>query len=248
VPFEFEYENDSELHADDFSAGFARWHHEGVGDIQHSPDGGMRLHCLGSRQGAQACMAFFRPNLPDLIAVEYDITVRSHGGLIINYVAIRGQKGEDLIEDAAKLEPRTGIMANYYSDIWGLQSYHVSVSRFNDKGEHTGTCNFRRNPGSILMCHGIDLVKEIDKPYHIRLVKDAGHVQLFVNGEHALGFVDRHTERGPIPDHGKFGFRLIGSDVKADVANFRVLKLKPNRKVWSDNRHLDTRNQFPDKR
>lgn len=228
-----DYENESLLHADDFAAGFDRWHHEGVGDIQRSPEGGMRLHCFNSRQGAEGCMAFFRPNLPDCVAYEYDLIIRSHGGLVINYMAIRGLNGEDLIDDIDKLPPRPGIMANYFHADFGLQSYHVSFSRFNDAGEHTGTCNWRRNPGLFMVGHGVDLVREVGARYHIRLIKDAGHCALFVNGQHAHGFIDRDTSRAPIPDHGKFGFRLIGSDVMADVANFKVYKLKPNATIWN---------------
>lgn len=241
MAFEFEYENESQLHADDFSAGFDQWHHEGIGEIAQGPGGTMRLHCHGSKQGGNGCMAFFRPNLPDRIAYEYDLTVRSHGGLIINYLAIRGLNGEDMIEDADKLEPRNAIMANYFSKVWGLQSYHVSISRFNDKGEHTGTCNMRRNPGAKLVAHGIDKVTDIDKPFHIRVVKDGGYVGLYVNGHQTLGFVDRDTSSYPIPDTGKFGFRLIGSDVKADIANFAVYKLAPSQSVWKNHEDYDPR-------
>jgi hypothetical protein len=231
----FIYENIEQLHADDFQ-NFDAWHHEGIGQILPAPGGGMRLHCHGSRQGREGCMAFFRPTLPDQVAFEYDLTVRSQGGLVINYLAIRGLNGEDLIADRDKLKPRTGIMINYYGIEWGLQSFHVSVSRFNDKGEHTGTSNWRRNPGCILCGHGTDRIKEIGRTYHIRLTKDAGHCQLFVDGEFAHGFIDRDTTRFPIPDHGKFGFRLIGSDVKADVAHFRVYRVRLNERdaneVW----------------
>jgi hypothetical protein len=234
---EFDYENAECLHTDNFSAGLEYWHHEGIGAIGPAPGGGMRLHCAGSRQGGEGCMAFFRPTLPDRVAYEYDLTVRSHGGLVINYLAIRGLRGEDMIEECDRLEPRTGIMANYYARKWGLQSYHVSISRFNDAGEHTGTCNWRRNPGSILMAHGVDLVREINRRYRIRIVKDGGHCQLYVDGCCAHGFVDRAAARGPTPDGGKFGFRLIGSDVMADVENFAVFRVKENRKVWGD--HAD---------
>lgn len=225
------YENQEPLHEDNFSD-FANWHHEGVGKIDAAPDGGMRLHCSGSRQGREGCMAFFRPHLPDHIAVEYDITIRSHGGLVINYIAIRGLNGEDLIEDRDRLEPRTGIMANYFSAEWGLQSYHVSFSRFDDAGEHTETSNWRRNPGGLLVGHGVDPCQEIDRRYHIRLTKDKGHCQFFVDGQFAHGFVDRDTANYPVPDTGKFGFRLIGSDVIADIAAFRIHRIQPNEGLW----------------
>jgi len=226
------YPNREPLHTDDFGT-LDRWHHEGAGHIAPAPEGGMRLHCVGSRQGAEGCMAFFRPVLPDHIAIEYDITVRSHGGLVINYVAIRGLKGENLIEDRAALPPRTGVMADYFSAKKGLQSYHISFSRFNDRGEHTSTSNVRRNPGGLLVAEGIDPCMEINRPYHIRLCKSAGHFQFHVYARFAHGCFDRDTAHYPIPDWGLFGFRLIGSDVMADIRDFRVHAIEPQPSLWT---------------
>jgi len=226
-----EYANGTLLHEDDFEA-FDQWHHEGIGALAPAPDSGMRLHCFGSKQGGRGCMAFFRPTLPDHIAVEYDVTVRSHGGLVINYIAIRGLNGEDLIDDRDTLPPRTGIMADYYAARQGLQSYHISYSRFNDEGVHTDTSNVRRNPGLLMMAQGIDACTEINRPFHIRLCKSGGHFQFHVDGRYVAGFFDRDTAAYPIPDHGKFGFRLIGSDVMADVARFRVHAIDPDESIW----------------
>lgn len=219
-----EYENKELLHEDHLTD-LSRWHHEGRGSMSPLNNGGMRLICPGSRQGGQGCMAFFRPTLPDQISVEYDIVIHSQGGLAINYVAIRGLQGEDLITDAAKLEPRNGEMKNYFARKWGLQSYHVSFSRFNDQGRHTNTSNWRRNPGALIAGHGNDLVRELGRTYHIRITKDEGYLQLYVDGVFAHGVVDRDTSRYPIPDSGKFGFRLIGSDVQADVFRFCVHRI-----------------------
>ena len=226
-----EYENKEALHSDDFKD-FVNWHHEGIGELAEAPGGGMRLHCLGSKQGGRGCMAFFRPTLPDHVSVEYDIVVHKHGGLVINYVAIRGLNGEDMITEAKLLPPREGIMANYWAKHWGLQSYHVSFSRFNDAGEHTDTSNWRRNPGCLLAAQGIDLCTEIGRKYRIRLTKDWGHMQLWVDGRFAHGLIDRDTARYPVPDYGKFGFRLIGSDVMADITRFRVHRIEPNEDIW----------------
>ena len=194
----------------------------------------MRLHCFGSRQGREGCMAFFRPTLPDRIAVEYDLCVRSHGGLVINFVAMRGLNGEDMIEDRDRLMARTGIFADYLTRRAGLQSYHVSISRFFDEGQHSNTSNWRRNPGLLLMAHGMDKVTEINRVFHIRVVKDGGHCHIDVDGTTTIGFVDRDTSRFPIPDYGKFGFRVIGRDVMADISNFKVFAVEPNAAVWKD--------------
>ncbi|MFW6158026.1 MAG: DUF1961 family protein [Planctomycetota bacterium] len=226
-----QYENGELLHRDDFED-FENWHHEGAGEIERAPEGGMRLHCFGSRQGGPGCMAFFRPTLPDHVAFEYDVTVRSHGGLVINYVAIRGLNGEDLIEDRDILPDRTGVMRDYYSAEQGLQSYHISYSRFDDEGVHTETSNARRNPGCLLISQGIDPCTEINRGYHVRICKTKGHVQFFVDGHYSHGFFDRDTTEYPIPDTGKFGFRLIGSDVMADVESFRVCAIEPDESIW----------------
>lgn len=188
----------------------------------------MRMGCLGSRQGGPGCMAFFRPDLPDGISISYDLVVGSHGGLIINYLAIRGLNGEDLVEDRDQLERRTGVMKNYYAARWGLQSYHVSFSRFDDDGHHTETSNWRRNPGCVLVGHGVDPVRELGRRYAIRLTKDFGCLQLYVDGRFAHGLIDRAEGRFPIPDWGKFGFRLIGSNVRAEVHNLRIHRIDPH--------------------
>ncbi len=226
------YSDLEKLHHTDFSA-LDNWHHEGIGKIEPAPDGGMRLHCFGSQQGREGCMAFFRPTLPDHIAVEYDIVVRSHGGLVINYLSIRGINGEDIIEDRQKLPPRTGVMADYFAERQGLQSYHISFSRFDDQGRHTDTSNIRRNPGGLLMAQGIDPCMTINRTYKIRICKTKGHFQFFVDGVFASDVFDRDESRFPIPDHGKFGFRLIGSDVMADIRDFRVYAIEPQPNIWT---------------
>ena len=231
-----DYPNLDLLHRDDF-ANTDSWFHEGGGFMERAPEA-IRLRCVSSKQGDVGCMAFFRPTLPDQIAVEYDLVVRSHGGLAINYIACRGMRGEDLIEERNKLPPRTGIMANYWADKWGLQSYHVSISRFNDKGVHTQTSNWRRNPGALLVGHGTDPAQEMNRKYRIRLTKDHGHCQLFVDGMFAHGLVDHATQHGPIPDTGKFGFRLIGSDVTVDVSAFRVYRIE-RKELWKPWEHKE---------
>ena len=69
-----DYAEQELLHADNFSDA-ARWHHEGIGSVSILPGGGMRLHCLGSAQGAEGCMAFFRPDLPDRPGPRAALTV-----------------------------------------------------------------------------------------------------------------------------------------------------------------------------
>ncbi len=224
------YEAVDVLHEDDLTA-LDNWHHEGVGGMSVLDGGGLALACVGSAQGREGCQAFFRHDLPDPVCIDYELTVCSQGGLVINFVAMRGIHGEDLIADSGKLRRRTGCFGDYVAAQSDLQSYHVSVSRFNDKGEHTGTSNWRRNPGLILIGHGEDLVNTTGEPYQIRLIKDRISLQLFVNGRFAHGCIDRRPGEHGIPDTGKFGFRLIGSGVRAEVRQFRVTAVRPNPEI-----------------
>lgn len=219
------YENLELLHHESLTADLGNWHHEGIGRIEPAPEAGMRLHCHGSKQGGAGCMVFFRPTLPDQVAIEYDLNVRSQGGLFINFLAMRGLRDEDMIEQADRLTPRTGVFGDYVARQADLQSFHVSISRFNDAGVHTETSNWRRNPGLILVGHGPDPITEMNRWFRVRITKDAGHCQLEVDGQFVHAFIDRDTRHHPIPDHGKLGFRLIGSDVMADIRNVVIHRI-----------------------
>lgn len=200
------------------------WYHEGPGRISIEEPGTMRLELYGSKQGGAGCHAFCRRDFPDRIAVEYDMKVLTSDGLIIAFIGMAGLNGEDLITGG--LPPRTGVFADYVGQDARLRSYHVSLSRYNSRGEHTGVSNWRRNPGLHLMSQGPDLCKEIRRWYRIRIVKDGRHLQLYVNGKLAHEFVDPDELPIPLPTNGKFGFRIIGSNIQAVIRNFRVTALE----------------------
>ncbi len=200
-----------------------QWHTEGAGQVTIRPDGAMRIVCDGSWQGGVGCMAFCRQDFPDGIAVEYDLLVHESNGLVITFLAMQGLGGEDMITE---LPPREGRFKDYTGKDARLRSYHVSVSRYNDRGEHTGVCNWRRNPGLHLMGQGEDLCREIGRTYHIRIEKDGPRSALFVDGRPGPAFTDPGKLPDRIPTTGKVGFRTIGAKVVADIANFRVVKLR----------------------
>jgi len=211
------------LFQDDFTTGLDHWHHEGAGRIHVPEPGTLRIECIGSRQGGAGCQAFCRRDFPDGIAVEYDLLVERSNGLVITFVAMRGLEGEDMIED---LPPRPGVFADYTGADARMRSYHVSVSRYNDAGEHTGVSNWRRNPGLHLAGQGDDLCKEIGRRYSVRIVKDGPHCQLGVDGRLAHEFTDPDELPDEIPSGGKVGFRAIGSEVIAEIGDFRVRALR----------------------
>lgn len=201
------------------------WRHEGAGDmiLDKKEKNTLRLQIVGSSQGKAGAQAFCVKDFPDHIAVEYEIKLLTKKGLVLSFVAIKGAKGEDMFDP--EMPKREGIFNDYVRNP-RLRSYHVSISRYGDKGVHTGVSNFRRNPGLEMMAQGPDLCKEIGKWYRVRLVKDGAHLQLGVNGKLAVEFTDPLTLETPVPDAGKVGFRAIGAEVRALIRNFRVVALK----------------------
>ena len=198
------------------------WHNEGIPGLRLQPEGAMLLECVGSRQGSEGCQAFCRRDFPDRIALEYTLRVVESDGLLITFVAMRGLNGEDAIDE---LPPRAGVFRDYVGDDAMVRSYHVSVSRYNDDGVHTGVSNWRRNPGLNLMAQGEDLCREIGRRYAIRIEKDGPSCALFVDGKPGPAFIDPGTLPDEIPTSGKIGFRAIGSRVRAEISDLRVISI-----------------------
>jgi hypothetical protein len=198
------------------------WHHEGTGRIFIPESGLLRIECISSQQGDMGTQAFCRLDFPDSIAIEYDLKVLTNYGLIITFVAMMGLEGQDML---TALPPRKGMFKEYTGNDAGLRSYHVSISRYDDAGNHTGVSNWRRNPGLHLMSQGPDLCKKIQRWYRIRIVKNGHHCQLGVNGQLAHEFIDPGDIATPLPTDGKVGFRAIGANVQALIRNFRVVAL-----------------------
>jgi len=211
------------LFTDDFTGALDNWYHEGGGRLAIERPGVMRVEIIGSQQGSVGCQALCRETFPDRIALEYDLKLLTKNGLLITFIAMAGLNGEDLIEGG--LPPREGVFADYTGEDAVVKSYHVSVSRYDDQGQHTGVSNWRRNPGLHLMGQGEDRCREINRWYHVRIVKAGGHCQLQVNDRLAHQFTDPETLTTPMPTVGKIGFRAIGSNVQALVRNLRVVGL-----------------------
>lgn len=212
------------LYETDFSdAALTDWYHEGGGEMRLEEPGVMRIEIIGSKQGGAGCQAFCRRTFPDRIVVEYDLKILTRNGLVITFLGMAGLNDEDFIDGG--LQPREGVFKDYTGKDAAVKSYHVSVSRYNDKGEHTGVSNWRRNPGLHLVGQGEDFCRESGRWYRVRLVKDGPHCELHVDGRLAHQFTDPQTLTTPLPTSGKVGFRAIGANVQALIRNFRVSAL-----------------------
>jgi len=206
------------------------WHLEGhVEGVSQPEPGVLRLDCTGSQQGGIGVHAFYKEDLPDNIAIEYTMYAESNNGLLITFFAMQGVGGEDALTE---LPPREGRFRNYTGSPpehpHVPRSYHVSLSRYDDEGNHTGVSNWRRNPGLHLVGQGPDPCEEIERAYRVTIIKQGPRCQLQVDGEVISEFVDTldPAEHGPIPTAGKIGFRAIGAKAIFRIQDFRVTALE----------------------
>jgi hypothetical protein len=199
------------------------WHHEGLGSITQPEPNLMQLNCIGSAQGGIGCMAFCRESFSDSIQLDFDIRILTTNGLVIAFLASRGRQGEDMLSG---LPAREGLFADYVFNS-RLRSYHVSLSRYNDDGIHTGVSNWRRNPGLFLMGEQPDLCREPHRWYHVAILKQGPALRMTVDDSTSGGFLDRNEIPDAIPGAGKIGFRAIGRHVVAQIRNFTVSRNTP---------------------
>ncbi|MGB2959722.1 MAG: DUF1961 family protein [Bacteroidota bacterium] len=210
------------LYSDSFED-LSNWHHEGLGGITQPEPNLMQLNCTGSIQGEAGCMAFCREGFPDSIQIDLDLRVLTTNGLVITFLAARGRRGEDMLSD---LPAREGVFADYVFNP-RLRSYHVSISRYDDDGVHTGVSNWRRNPGLFLMGQQPDLCKEPNRWYHVAILKQGSVLHMAVDERTAGGFQDPDEIPDAIPGAGKIGFRAIGRHVIVQIKNFTVSRSGP---------------------
>ena len=209
-----------DIFVDDFR-NLDNWQHEGIGYLSQPTPNVLQISCVGSAQGEVGSMAFCKQDLPDRIIIEYALRVIETNGLVINFIACQGRHGEDVLDD---FPLRRGTFADYVYSA-DIRSYHVSISRYDDSGNHTGVSNWRRNPGLFLMAQQPDLCNVPHLWHRIRILKLNNTLQMWVGEKIVGGFEDLNEIPEPLPGSGKFGFRVIGRKAIVQVKNFKVSRI-----------------------
>jgi hypothetical protein len=200
-----------------------QWHLEGhTGGVSLVEGGWLRLDCSGSQQGGVGVHAFLRKDMPDNICLEYDLFTEEKNGLLLTFLGLKGIDGEDGITGVPK---REGRFIDYTGKEASTKSYHISLSRYNDEGIHTGVSNWRRNPGLNLVGQGKDPCEKIGRIYRVAIIKQGRLCQLQVDGKVISGFIDDAEDENLIPKDGKIGFRAIGAHAVVRIGNFKVTAL-----------------------
>ena len=198
------------LFSDDFET-MENWFVEAAGRVE-LVEGAMRVISESHDKGIHA---WFRPDLPDNVQIEYDMTLHGPEGFALVFFCTRAVNSGDMLGDLAV---RDGGFDDYVRNP-KMRSYHFSVHRKWAGGWVHGA-NLNKNPGkTLLQRNAVDPCPpaEGDQTYHMVLIKIGGRIQLFVNDELVLFYLD---DEDPYPG-GRFGFRQIYM-TKIDYSNLRV--------------------------
>lgn len=148
--------------------------------------------------------------IPSDFVAEWNVRILSEYGLNIVFFNATGPDGISIFDPS--VEARDGDFKQYHSS--DIDCYHISY--YADGEEHPGrsTSNLRKNSGFYLVSNGPAGIPAESSDWHqVTLVKQNGRIQLAVDGDLAIDWVDDGQAYGPILGDGWFGLRqMVWSD------------------------------------
>lgn len=179
------------------------WKMEGAGKTEFS-DGRMIMYSPGE----EGHHVFWCPQeFPASFIAEWEVqNLHTDGGLCIIFFAAKGLNGEDIFD--ASLPKRDGTFKNYTKG--AINNYHISYYA-NAKGEKgRETANLRKNKGFHKVQTGEPGIPIHSTEVHkVKLVKQQGHIQLFIDGRSIINYMDDGKRYGAVLEGGKIGFRQM---------------------------------------
>lgn len=149
---------------------------------------------------------------------EWEVQPISEHGLCIVFFSAQGRDGRDLFDPS--LAPREGVFARYHSG--DIDSYHISYYANTPSNPGRISANMRKNSGFYLVTNGPPGIAPGSRAVHrVQLIKDASRIQLAVDGELTIDFVDDGETFGPVHGGGRIGLRQM-QWMEAQYRNFRV--------------------------
>ena len=155
-----------------------------------------------------------KKSTPENYAISFDFQSLSEESLHMIMFSASGEKGTDVLRGPVK--PRSGLASEIMNGDIGM--YRISYFFPFRK-----TANMRKSPGRHMTTMGRDIAGENPEALHKMVVtKWNGEVNYFVDGEHALKYVDKQPLAG-----GNWGFRLMVL-AKGAYSNIKVYQLLSN--------------------
>jgi hypothetical protein len=203
--------------------GIEGWVMEGPGSTAFE-DGWMKMSSEEADSDAkQGHIVYWCPrDFPESFVAEWEMRITSKSGLCIVFFSARGLNGEDIFDPS--LPKRTGIFRQYHTG--AISCYHISYYASTPSSPGRITSNMRKNSGFYLVANGPPGIEPGSDAVHaVRLIKDAAHIQLQVDGKVIIDWTDDGKRYGPVLGGGKIGLRQMQWTV-GQYRNFRVYELR----------------------
>ena len=155
---------------------------------------------------------------PENFLLEFEMNPNdSPSGLTIIFFSATGKNGEDIFD--LHLPPRFADYKNYHSG--AIADYSDSYFSRNTETESL-TNRLRKNPGFKLVAEGRSLTTgATDKPFHIRILKFGGHIEMEVDNKIIFKWKDPEKPLGA----GRIGLRSMEGVSLITYDNFKVWKV-----------------------
>lgn len=193
------------LHTDSFSTAqdTAGWRMEGPGQVDLA-NGWLKMYSPGQK----GHHVYWCPQLfPGNFIAEWEVqNLHLQAGLCIVFFSASGLNNEDIFDPA--LPVRDGTFKQYTNG--ALNNYHISYYANTPNEPQRETAHLRKNKGFHLVHTGESGIPVQSADVHrLQLVKQGGHIQLFINGRKVIDWLDDGKKTGPVLPGGRIGFRQM---------------------------------------
>jgi len=213
------------IYTDNF-ANLDNWVAEGPHTVEVK-DNKLHIKTTGDEIGQYV---WLKKDVPNDFRIEFDFTPSEKSqekSFYLIHFCQQGVKGEDILSDEMQNDY---LPAKSWKPFQDFDKYVSAENRkaFHEsriRGYHTSflrgesaTCNFRKNPGLILLKQEkLDDKLPKNQKARIALTKIGGHILLEVNGKTFMN----HTDNENIYNGGRFGFRAV-YDADGYYENFKL--------------------------
>lgn len=175
------------------------WIMEGPGEIEYK-NGWMQMYSPG---GKGHHVLWCPQDFPANFIAEWQVqNLHPEAGLCIVFFGAQGIHREDIFAPA--LPKRDGKFKGYTNG--AIHNYHISYYANGKNEPERETANLRKNPGFRKVQKGGSGIPAGSTAMHnIQLVKQNGHIQLFIDSRKIIDWQDKDEVWGS----GKIGFRQM---------------------------------------
>jgi hypothetical protein len=213
------------IYANNFSteADIKDWIMEGPGKIEFI-NKAMHMYSLNE----EGHHVFWCPkDFPKSFIAEWNAqNFEPDAGLCIIFFGAKGLNNESIF-DSSMPKRTTGVFTDYTKG--AMNCYHISYYANAKDDPHRETANLRKNKGFNLVLTGQKGIPiESTLKHHVVLIKDEGHIQMFVDDNKIIDWQDDGVKYGKVIEDGKIGFRQMRW-TNFSYDNFKVWEFKSNK-------------------